>query len=178
MRTTELIDLMMNLVIYPCLVILHAIVAQSLVHIFLTKPVNNLWKEHTNQHIQMVNVNLRFSLLLTKEYLESYLYLLKVDHYTPFGPTWNISNLQFLTEEGIKQLHEITNSINWNKFNLICLKGHLNRLVVCYQRQLQMEACKLRMSRCSNQEVIHKQLCYANHKGKDYCNQTWVCNCL
>lgn len=69
MRTTELIDLMMNLVIYPCLVILHAIVAQSLVHIFLTKPVNNLWKEHTNQHIHMVNVNLRFSLLLTRSIL-------------------------------------------------------------------------------------------------------------
>lgn len=42
MRATELIDFMMNLIIYPCMVILHSIVKQGFIHIVLVKPVDNL----------------------------------------------------------------------------------------------------------------------------------------
>ena len=49
-KAAELIDLMMNFVIYPCIVILHPIVQQSVMHIVLVKLVNNL-KRHYNQCI-------------------------------------------------------------------------------------------------------------------------------
>lgn len=42
MGAAELIDFMMNLIIYPCVVIMHTIVQQCLIHIFFMKPVNNL----------------------------------------------------------------------------------------------------------------------------------------
>lgn len=42
MRAAKLIDLMMNLVIYPCVVIMNTIVEQRLIHIFFSKPIDNL----------------------------------------------------------------------------------------------------------------------------------------
>lgn len=44
MSTAELIDLVMNLIIYPGMIILYAIVEQCLIHIVLTKTINNLEK--------------------------------------------------------------------------------------------------------------------------------------
>ena len=42
MGAAELIDLMMNLVIYPCVVIMNSIVQKRVIHMVFTKPVNNL----------------------------------------------------------------------------------------------------------------------------------------
>lgn len=47
MRAAELIDLMMYLVIYPCLVILYTIVKQCLIDKILMESVNNLKEEYT-----------------------------------------------------------------------------------------------------------------------------------
>jgi hypothetical protein len=45
MRAAELINLMMNLVIYPCLVIMYTIVEQCLIDRFFMQSVNNLKEE-------------------------------------------------------------------------------------------------------------------------------------
>lgn len=42
MRTTELIDLVMNLVVYPCLIIVYTIIEKSVIHMLLIKAINNL----------------------------------------------------------------------------------------------------------------------------------------
>ena len=42
MTTAKLIDLVMNFVIYPWIVIMYTIVEQCFIHIVLTKAVNNL----------------------------------------------------------------------------------------------------------------------------------------
>lgn len=52
MGAAELVDLMMNFVIYPCLIIVHAIVQKSVVYIFLIQPVDNLNKIFILNHIQ------------------------------------------------------------------------------------------------------------------------------
>lgn len=46
MRAAELINLMVNLVIYPCLVIMHTIVEQRVIDKFLMESVNNLKEEY------------------------------------------------------------------------------------------------------------------------------------
>lgn len=43
-RTAELIDLVMDLVINPCVIIVHTIVEERVIHIIFPKPVNNLMK--------------------------------------------------------------------------------------------------------------------------------------
>ena len=42
MRTAELIDLMMNLVIYPCVVVLDTKVALCFINIVIAKAINDL----------------------------------------------------------------------------------------------------------------------------------------
>lgn len=42
MRTTKLIDLVMNLVVYPCLIIVYTIIEKSVIHMFLIEAINNL----------------------------------------------------------------------------------------------------------------------------------------
>lgn len=44
MRAAELINLMVNLVVYPSFIIVHTIVSQCVINIVLTQPVNNLEK--------------------------------------------------------------------------------------------------------------------------------------
>jgi hypothetical protein len=65
---------------------------------------------------------------------------LKVNHDSSFSTTWNIPNLHFFEiQEGFKCQHSNTElSIHdlENKTYLICLKCHLNRLILGYQRQL------------------------------------------
>lgn len=51
-RAAELVDFVMDLVINPCVIIVHTIVEQCVVHIILPKPVNNLKKE-----FPMINVS-------------------------------------------------------------------------------------------------------------------------
>lgn len=41
-RATKLINLMMNLVIYPYVIIIHPIVDQSVIHIFFAETIDNL----------------------------------------------------------------------------------------------------------------------------------------
>lgn len=48
MRTAELINLMMNLVINPCLIIVYTIVEQCLKDKFLTESIHNLKEEYTS----------------------------------------------------------------------------------------------------------------------------------
>lgn len=55
MGAAELVDLMMNFVIYPCLIIVHAIVQKSVVYIFLIQPVDYLNKIFILNHIQQYN---------------------------------------------------------------------------------------------------------------------------
>ena len=42
MRAAELVDLMVNLVVYPCVIIVDTIVEQSVIDIILTQTINNL----------------------------------------------------------------------------------------------------------------------------------------
>lgn len=45
MSTAELINLVMNFVINPCIIILHTIIEKCLIHVFLLEPVDHLKKE-------------------------------------------------------------------------------------------------------------------------------------
>lgn len=47
--TAELIDLMVDLVVYPCIIIIDPIIQQSIVHMVLPKAVNNLKAHETNK---------------------------------------------------------------------------------------------------------------------------------
>lgn len=45
MQTAKLVDLVVNLIIYPCFVVLDTIVEQCLIYIFLAETIHNLDKE-------------------------------------------------------------------------------------------------------------------------------------
>lgn len=42
MRAAELVDLVVNLVVYPCVIIVDTVVEQSVIDIILTQTINNL----------------------------------------------------------------------------------------------------------------------------------------
>ena len=42
MRAAELVDLVVNLIVYPCVIIVDTVVEQSVIDIILTQTINNL----------------------------------------------------------------------------------------------------------------------------------------
>lgn len=103
MRTTELIDLVMNLIVYPYLIIVYTIIEKSVIHISLIKAINNLLHtkliyydlkesltQQTNAHHTFVTPCINESKRNEKE---GHLYFIKADHYSTFGSTRNISYL-------------------------------------------------------------------------------------
>ena len=88
MGAAELIDLMMNFVIYPCLIIVHPIVQKSVIHIVLLQPIYNL-----NKKFKLIYLHAKAIYLNLRNEKPAYLYPSEVDHNTTFSSTWNISNL-------------------------------------------------------------------------------------
>lgn len=61
MSTAKLIDLMVNLIIYPCVVILYTVVSQCIVHMVLTKAINNL--KRTLGYNKLENIQLLITII-------------------------------------------------------------------------------------------------------------------
>lgn len=92
MSTAKLINFVMDLIIYPCLVIVNTIIKQSLVHVFFTESIDNLLELQGYCNISNSSKPTEKKLLFFL-----YLYFIEADHDATLSATWNIPYLQAKT---------------------------------------------------------------------------------